>query len=214
MERADLLIDLMRRYGKLGIESWKSVKQLDKDNISKRLDWKIAESIYDVTSTIDAYFDETKILKLKAKTRFIPMPCTANDFVHAFFLPLREKDSKTVDRFSFDLFLIVDGDNSIGLRWEPSDSPSNSHGYGHVQLCRSMVRGTTKSSGIPNWMPKSYPAIPISTSDPLHMFLSMATSVHGYEQRMSKLIQDIYPEGVIRKECLNELSGFLLAKIV
>jgi len=46
--------------------------------------------------------------------------------------------------------------------------------------------------GIPQWVPDSYPAFPIRSSEPLRMFLSMATSIHGYERGMIPLLQDVF----------------------
>jgi hypothetical protein len=109
-----------------------------------------------------------------------------------FFLPIREKGAKGEDITKFELFLLVGGENCLAFRFEPAHPPPTTHGYGHVQMCREMVKKTVVASGIPPWLPIRYPAIPTFTSEPLRMFLSMATAVHGYVGGILTVLQDVF----------------------
>ena len=84
------------------------------------------------------------------------------------------------------------GGRWLGFRFEPADSAASTHGYGHVQMNTAMVRKNIAIKGIPEWLPTSYPAFPIRTSDPIQMFFSMATSVHGYEKGVVQVLQEMF----------------------
>jgi hypothetical protein len=56
-----------------------------------------------------------------------------------------------------------------------------------------MLKKTINLVGVPQWIPDKYPAFPISTSNPLRMFLAMGTAVHGYADRgFADLLVDIF----------------------
>lgn len=93
---------------------------------------------------------------------------------------------------AFDLVLIVDDDQSLGFRFEPADkTEDSSHGYGHVQM-NCLLQKTIEVKGIPKWLPDSYPAFPMTSSEPLRMFLLMATSVHGYGKGMVTVLERVF----------------------
>jgi hypothetical protein len=71
-----------------------------------------------------------------------------------------------------------------------------------------MFRKTMEVTGIPQWLPNHYPAFPIRSSEPLPMFLSMATSVHGYETGMKTILPQLFPnEPSTAKQYLIELAA-------
>ncbi|HET7461453.1 MAG TPA: hypothetical protein VFJ82_09390 [Longimicrobium sp.] len=43
-----------------------------------------------------------------------------------------------------------------------------------------------------DWIPVKYPAYPLGTSEPLKMFLAMATAIHGYSGGVLDVIRDIF----------------------
>jgi hypothetical protein len=179
------LIDLLKLYARRGLEDWDKAPGLTKAQVSGTLANKVATKEWEASDTIEAVREEPNI----HRCRFIPMPNVNHGGIkQCLFLPIKAND----DRIAFDLLLFIDGGRWLGFRFEPADSPASTHGYGHVQMNTSMFRKQVAVNGIPAWLPVSYPAFPIRTSDPLQMFLSMATSVHGYENGIVRVIQDVF----------------------
>lgn len=206
MDRVQLALDLMERHGDLGIKWWKSkVKQSHRNEIARRLGCKIAEQIHDVRLTIGSSYSENT----RSELRFIPMVTNASGIEYAFFLPIREHGSNGISRLSFDLYLVVDDVNSLGFRWEPADTEDSRHCYGHVQMCKKLIRKNIEPSGIPSWIPDSFPAIPISTTDPLQMFLSLTTSVHGFGGGLLSELRAMFPEATVSSLYIRELESYL-----
>src|SRR5262249_48239051 len=104
--------------------------------------------------------------------RFIPMPHINHGGIEqCFFLPVNEPLAK---RPAFDLLLLCQTEpHCLGFRFEPVQQ--GTHEYGHIQMNRKMM-DAVEVAGIPTWIPDSYPAFPLRTSDPFQLFLSMATS--------------------------------------
>jgi hypothetical protein len=178
------LKELMKLYARRGIADWNAAPNASKQLASFALANGIAQKEWEANRTIEAN------LRGGADERgmFIPMPrINHSDILHCFFLPINH-EGKT----AFDLLLIVGSEQCLGFRFEPADRPDRTHGYGHVQMNRSMFRKTMEVKGIPQWVPDSYPAFPIRSSEPLRMFLSMATSIHGYEKGMIPLLQNVF----------------------
>lgn len=180
------LVELMKLYARRGIADWNAAPALAKQKASFVLANKIADNEWEAIRTIEANVTEGG----DERCMFIPMPNINHSGVqHCFFLPIRMPEQ---GKAAFDLFLFVDGKNCLGFRFEPADPPDSTHDYGHVQMNRSMFRKTIAVKGIPQWLPDSYPAFPIRSSEPLQMFLSMATSVHGYGKGMMQVVQEIF----------------------
>jgi hypothetical protein len=131
------------------------------------------------------------------------MPNIHHDGIEqCFFLPVNEP---VANRPAFDLLLLCLAEpHCLGLRFEPAQT--GTHEYGHVQMNRKMMVNAIEVVGIPNWIPESYPALPLRTSDPFQLFLSMATSVHGYRLGMTELFENVIPEPRKRKKYLDELN--------
>jgi hypothetical protein len=178
--------DLMTRYARRGIANWGDAPNHVKQRAMAALSNNIATHVHEVQQTI-------KTLNAAGR-KFIPMPRINHDgILFCFFLPMRVVNGENV-RFAFDLFLLIDDEHCLGFRFEPADPPDHSHAYGHVQMNRGMLGGNLPVNGIPEWVPDSYPAFPICSSDPLQMFLSMATSLHGYGSGYVGGMQDILRE--------------------
>lgn len=185
------LRELMRRYARRGIADWKAAPSASKSIASIALANRIAEHEWEAFRTIDAN------LKGGADQRslFIPMPMVNHSGIqHCFFLPINQEG-----KIAFDLVLTVGIEQSLGFRFEPADPPDSTHGYGHVQMNRSMFRETIQVKGIPHWIPYSYPAFPIGSSDALEMFLLMTTSVHGYQKGMITVLEGVFDDMPIQK---------------
>ena len=194
------LTKLMKLYARRGIADWNAAPDKSKRIASFALANKIAQNEPQANRTIDA--------NLKAggdeRCLFIPMPRVNHaDILHSFFLPIMQDD-----KLAIDLLLIIGSQQSLGFRFEPADPPEWAHGYGHVQLNRTMFRKTMEVVGIPGWLPDHYPAFPIRSSEPLPMFLSMTTSVHGYETGMKRILPELFPnEPGTAKQYLVELKA-------
>lgn len=194
---------LMKAYARRGIADWNNSQDASKRIAYFALANKIAQKEWEANRTIDSN------LRGGADERcmFIPMPrVNHSGIMHSFFLPIHE-----AGKMAFDLLLVVDSEQSLGFRFEPADPPEWSHGYGHVQFNRSMFRKTMDVTGIPQWLPNHYPAFPIRSSEPLPMFLSMATSVHGYETGMKQILPELFPnEPSTAKQYLTALEAAVI----
>jgi hypothetical protein len=194
---------LLKPYALTGIAQWNGANKLSKDIARLALRNRIAETEYEAGRAIDA--------KLKdgadERARFIPMPMVNHsDILHCFFLPTSDGE-----KMGFDLMLIIGTDQSLGFRFEPPDPPDSTHGYGHVQMNRSMFRKNIEANGIPQWLPDRYPAFPIRSSQPLQIFLSMAASIHGYEKGMKQMVSQLFAnEPITAKKYLSALEAALI----
>jgi hypothetical protein len=194
---------LLKTYSLLGITDWEKKADDDTKGVARAaLSNRIAGK-HDVGAIIDA--------KLKRsgdpRAQFIPMPMVNHSgILHCFFLPMPD-----AERMAFDLVLIIDADHSLGFRFEPPDRADSTHGYGHVQMNRTMSHQTIEVKGIPEWLPDSYPAFSQRASEPLQLFLSMTTSVHGYEKGMRKIIFDLFiNEPITAKKYLSALEAAVM----
>lgn len=180
------LTDLMKLYARRGIQDWNASRPQVRQQASAVLKNKIATNEWEAFRTINAN------LKGGADERcmFIPMPTVNHGGIQScFFIPIRVPGNGGT---AFDLLLLVDDENGLGFRFEPADPPTMSHSYGHVQMNRMMFRRSIEVASIPRWLPDSYPAFPIRSSDPLHLFLMMATSVHGYGDGMIRVLKEVF----------------------
>jgi hypothetical protein len=185
-EAAEVSVEFQKDYARRGLKDWNNATALNKGLVSSALGNKIAASEWEADDTIEAVREDLNV----SRCRFIPMPnVNHGGMKYCFFLPIRSPG----DKLSFDLLLFIDGKRWLGFRFEPADSPESTHGYGHVQMNTSMVRKQmSMKDNIPDWLPTSYPAFPIRTSDPMQMFFSMATAVHGYEKGMVQVLKEVF----------------------
>jgi hypothetical protein len=73
-------------------------------------------------------------------------------------------------------------------------------------MSRKMLKETIEPHGVPRWLPDRYPAFAISSSEPLLMFLAMATAVHGYMGGVESVLQDIFQKAGRAAESLSYLN--------
>lgn len=197
--------DLMELYARRGVDDWiRANADLRRRAGDCFLATQIATSHREAIDTINAVFNgpirdgDAASLAHARSLSFIPMPKPGRHQIErCFFLPVREKIGGK-EKVSFDLALLVSGRNCLAFRFEPADPPTWRHGYGHLQMNQKMLKkmislGGTPGVGVPTWIPDSYPAFPISTSNRLRMFLAMGTAVHGYANRgFADLLVDIF----------------------
>jgi hypothetical protein len=183
------LVDLMGLYARRGIADWKKAPAELRNRALVCLGPTIADSEAEALIAIRTFYSAAT----PKPHKFIPMPKHPKGGVErCFFLPIREAQPNGQVRTAFELFLLVARKDCLAFRFEPADPPNSAHGYGHVQLSRNMVKKTVEVRGVPSWLPDSYPAFAIATSDPLRMFLMMATAVHGYSGGIVTVLQDVF----------------------
>ena len=187
------LMGLMKDYALQGIADWRHTT-LTRDEVKKRAreclgPSNIADNLAEAAVTINTIYKEENANRL----RFIPMPKRPRKGIdRCFFLPIRTKGASGQDVVAFDLFLLVSQMNCLAFRFEPPHKPPTTHGYAHVQMSRKMVRKTIEPSGIPAWLPQSYPAFPVFNASPVSMFLALTTAVHGYVDGIERLLLEIF----------------------
>lgn len=204
--------DLMQLYARRGVADWtRAPFGLQKRARECLMATQIATRIDDAVNTIQTIYDGTNITALS----FIPMPMPnpkKQPIERCFFLPVRRKSAGR-ETLALELLVLVREKKCLAFRFEPAGRPSSRHGYGHLQMNQKMLEKKIKIEGVPEWMPDKYPAFPISTSDPLKMFLAMATAVHGYADRgFADLIVELFQQASRASDSaayLSELKLFL-----
>jgi hypothetical protein len=197
---SDEAINFMKAYALRGIRDWRHASSAIKTRAQRLLPDRLAQSDREAEATIYS------IRKGMKKARFIPMPDPQPSRIdHSFFMPIRIDDNRT----AFDLLILcplargtavqATTEKCLGFRFEPADADDTTHAYGHVQMNRAMEGGELMVGCLPDWVPESYPAFPLRTSEPLEMFLSLATSIHGYRRRMTELLMNIIPAAGSRR---------------
>lgn len=203
------LNDLMKLYAQRGIAEWRAAPAELRIRAHTCLGLGIADDDDQAAVAMKAIYGGV----VDSRFRFIPMPKFPRNpgIERSFFLPIREPGND--GRVSFDLFLIVTARNCIGFRFEPAHRAPTIHGYGHVQACKKLLREKLPLATLPPWLPDKYPAFALSTSNPLRMFLSMVTAMHGYQGGVTRIILEIFQTANRTGEAslyLNELNQLLL----
>ena len=198
MASRDSLSVLMKEYALQGLRDWQGADPKLRNRAKTCLGNKIVgeedEFNYEIFKT--------------SHDKFFPMPKGMNEkeLKYCFF--------RTNGKKSFELFILVKESTSLAFRFEPADAPEWRHNYAHVQFCRKMEGKQICPAEIPSWIPDSYPAFPLPSSDPLKLFLSMLTSVHGRSDGIEKIFREIFQKasqtGKI-KTYLDILNGMLNA---
>ena len=91
---------------------------------------------------------------------------------------------------SFDVLLLC-GEQTLGLRFEPPEKVSSTHGYTHVQFSSKLAHKTLPIRSVPDWLPTSYPAVPVRAKNSLELFLSLGVAMHGFPNGMVDILRDI-----------------------
>ena len=184
---ADMTVfDLMEAYAVWGYQDW---NENTSEQVRRRamtcLNQKIVESDWQVRAQVRKRHDSKK-------KKFMPVPKYRHDGIdRCFFMP-RSVGNDHEPKLAFDLFLLVNQAKNLAFRLEPADQPRRSHNYAHVQFCRRMMGGDFDPVGVPSWIPDSYPAFPLPSSEPVQLFLAMLTAVHGRSGGVERVLQDIF----------------------
>ena len=178
MARHVLLSELMREYALHGIRQWRDVDLDLRRRANRCLGNKVIDSERELRYQIDR----------PSHDKFFPMPRGSyqRDLKYCFF--------RTEYRKSFLQCVLVNDTNSLILRFEPADEPGLNHDYAHVQFCREDKGGGIIPLEIPDWIPDSYPAFPLPSSEPLKLFLAMVTAVHGRSNGIQDILREVFQE--------------------
>ena len=178
----------MTLYSRRGIKDWKSTADSLRTEVRRLLgNSGLAQNEAEAAQTIHAYWNQYDLQRHK----FIPMPRHPDEAGTCwFFLPIRQRAKNGSDEMGFEVFVLLDEEHRLAFRFEPADRAST-HDYGHVQLTKSLRKKTIDPKIVP-WIPDSYPAFPIGTSDPLDIFLAMAVSVHGNTGGFERILQKMF----------------------
>lgn len=192
-------IPLIKGYAQIGFEHWKhNCSATDKLQAQTCLKNNIIEN----KSQIDLH------PMRPLPEEFIPMPDHGHRNIRTCFFRLLEISEGDRTQLSFNLFMVMNGDKNMGLRFEPADSAASPHDYAHVQFCRRF-RGGVKPTGIPTWLPQSYPAFPLPSSESLQLFLAMLTSVHGRGSSNTRGVRKIIIEIFQKAGLANKASDYI-----
>lgn len=181
----DDLTDLMRVYSRRGFRDWTQeaadlVRRAARDGLPDAL--------------VENEWEINRVILGKAR-QFIPMPKHGYKKLDwCFFWPKVVKKRLQ----SLTLLILVNRANShwVAFRFE---SGVGAHEYTHVQMTsRWSVRGATLP--VPQWLPASYPAVPIPAETRTELFLAMVTAVHGRFGGIDVLMQDLFPSSGWRAE--------------
>ena len=180
----NLLRDLMRQYALQGLHDWRV-------NTDARVRSRAVTSLSNKISLTDQelHFEIGK----PRPSKFFPVPKFGygKEMVHCFFLP-RVYESDGLESWTFVLFVLTNGKENMAFRFEPAGRDGGRHDYAHIQFCRNVIGDDFVLAGIPTWIPERDPAFPLPSSDPVKLFLSMATAVHGRSGGVDKVIIDMF----------------------
>jgi len=185
----EVLAELLRLYARRGIADWAKARDEERRRATDCLGTKIAENETEANVAISTIYNGNNENRL----RFIPMPKYpgSQGFERSFFVPVCTTKPDGTLRIGLELFLLVTGKNCLAFRFEQAHERGKStHDFAHVQMSRKLL-GERIESKVQAWIPNRYPAFPISP-DPLRMFLSMATSIHGHTGGMLTILQEIF----------------------
>jgi hypothetical protein len=197
------VISLVKAYARRGIEDWKSVKAETHAKTLRLLgNHRLAQNTQESDNAIPR-----AIRGQNARMLFFPMPNkNQGKHIEQCLFSLRRVDD---NRTSFDLLLLCHNGSWLGFRFEPPDE-IGSHGFSHVQMCRKIKShdASEEVEGLVDWVPDHYPAFPLRASDPLQMFLSLVTSIHGYPGGVDEVLRDLMPRPEIKQffDSLQEIA--------
>ena len=185
-----LLIDLMLQYALRGLDDWENYTTEEvRDRARKCLSYRIPSTEWELRNE----------LKKPTPQKFFPMPKfekrqesrKKSEIEHCFFLPKPHNSGVNVG-WTFILFILLEKDNSLAFRFEPAQSAGCRHDYAHMQFCQKIGNNGFTPIGIPDWIPQRDPAFPLPSSNPVKLFLQMATAVHGRSGGIDMVIRDIF----------------------
>ena len=172
--KTSLVQRVVREYAMVGIREWKLASVDEQSSARERVGYDITEHEWGIY----AMFDEKS-------TAIIPMPRGPEQRqIERSFFRFTGKWSDETPRITFKLLILVAEPKELAaLRFEPDGL--GTHTYAHFQFCE----GPDGAARL--WVPDSYPAFPCGVSDPMGLFLYMATSVHGYEEGLMEILKEM-----------------------
>jgi hypothetical protein len=189
MPEADLH-DILKLYARKGWTEWQEARDEEQQAAKKVL----GDALVQTEGQLDATLNEFRVGPGKTSTKFLPMPrLGAKGFRRAFFAAISPEAQASPA--SFELLLVVSDEHRLSFRLEGSHGEKQTHDYSHLQLCRNVYGKTVKVS--PDWIPDSYPAFPISSSNSLGVFLYMLVAIHGRTGGIFKLLYDLLKNGFL-----------------
>ena len=201
-EEDNLLKDLMLQYALQGFEDW---QQHTDGEVQRRAGKLLHHRIFSSDGELRYGMSQSNF------TKFFPMPKYGykSEIDFCFFLP-RYDNSEGRCTWSFVLFILLTKENSLVFRFEPAEDTGRRHDYAHVQFCQSVKDMDPAPIGVPDVMPERDPAFPLPSSNPVRLFLSMATAVHGRSGGVKAVIRQIFstaeraPVGKKYEQILND----------
>lgn len=178
MAQDRLLTELLKEYALLGVKDWHKADGELQAHARKCLENQIIDSDWEFWQQVNQ----------PAQDLFLPMPrrSEAKQLEFCFF--------RVRNDASFELFVLVDRENSLAFRFEPADEDAFRHNYPHVQFCARLQKRELRPGGVPGWLPESYPAFPLPYSDPMGLFLAMLTSIHGRAGGLDQILREIFQQ--------------------
>lgn len=177
------LLRLMLPYARLGIANWRQVPAHLRQTATTmpwgpRISDRLRETEYMLQATG------------KAQASLIPMPTVPSKpgYSQAFFA-FNAKPSGNRLIIGFEVVLLLAGKRELAFRFEPAH-PQGTHTYDHVQMSQKILGRSIRLAE--TWIPTKYPAPPLPSSDPLELFLCMATAVHGYKDGARRIIKEVF----------------------
>jgi len=165
--------EVMQRYASRAAEHWAKLDSAAHKAVSAVVAGGLARDGASVN----------RVVLGKSAPRFLPMAQLPGlqkaGYVWGAFLPVHSDGQLDA------LYLLLpakDTSHSLAFRFERED-PGSLHGYWHMQFAREVKLSGEPNlplNGVPNWLPDSWPALPIPGKDWLDVFLVMLTAVHGF----------------------------------
>lgn len=186
MMKADLLRDLMLQYALQGLYDWT-------ENTNRNIQQRARVCLSQKISLSDG--DIRHKIVIPNPDVFFPMPKVGyrSGIEQCLFMPRSHGCGDLGSwSWSFILFILLADNNSLAFRFEPAQMAGQRHNYAHMQFCRKIIGIDHILGDIPSWIPCRDPAFPLPSSNPVKLFLSMATSVHGREGGVNNVIVDIF----------------------
>ena len=194
----DSLKEVLNLYARRGVDEWRNAPR----EIREAADRYVTVGIADKQAEIGSVFKD------QGENYLVPMP-RVKGIDWCFFKPISPFNPSSM--CSFDVLLLC-GKKTLGLRFEPSEKTSSTHGYTHVQFSRKLDHRSRPIRSVPDWLPTSYPAVPVRATNSLELFLSLGVAMHGFPDGMADILRDIFRSRNRTREALRYIH--ILPKLV
>ncbi len=201
--------ELAIAYARLGLQHWNRESRQVKDK-ARSIGVDIATSLNVAERVVEEPFEPDAANG--DPMRLIPMPCGQRRVYAAFFAPwLATCDDP--EQLSFDLVVLSQQSGPIAFRFEPGSGGSDvAHGYDHVQLSESLGRGKVKFENPLSPLPKTYPAFPIPSQDPVTRFLALVVAMHGFPRGVDEVFDNAFKGQANKRKTYLDLTKAMVEK--